>query len=222
MSKAPEVASVENYLQQIERELRALPTSARADELREIEAHLRALVLAGQQIEEISEAEATTAALKQFGAPKRVGRNLRKAWERKQPEAWWRAVLAFIVIELAFYVAVTPLFEGFAAFSAVSPMSLPTSSVLFWCFTLPIVSVIPVITGCFVGIISPKYGQLVALVTSILLTLVWLIPYSELYRLEFYASFSLFLLYISTLFSIMLGVHFGAQYLRKRQSRIAN
>ncbi len=79
--------SLEMYLAQIAHELRALPPQARADELREIEAHLAALVLASQQLDDTSHVLATNIALKQFGAPRKVGRNLRRAWERKQPEA---------------------------------------------------------------------------------------------------------------------------------------
>ena len=90
----PNSESLETYLSQIAHELRDLPAQARADELREIESHLRALVLASQQIEDVSHVLATNIALQQFGPPRKVGRNLRRAWERKQPEAWWRAVVA--------------------------------------------------------------------------------------------------------------------------------
>ena len=109
----PNSESLETYLSQIAHELRDLPAQARADELREIESHLRALVLASQQIEDVSEAEATETALRQFGSPKGVGRKLRRAWERRQPEAWWRALLApILALNFSTYV-IDPFLQGF-------------------------------------------------------------------------------------------------------------
>lgn len=111
-----ETQSLDEYLSQIARELRALPAPAPADELREIEAHLRALVEAAQQLEDISQAEATAAALKQFGVPRKVGRNLRRAWQRKQPEAWWRAVVAPLFALAFWFFIAWPFTQGFYTF----------------------------------------------------------------------------------------------------------
>ena len=98
-----------NYLNEIEHELRDLPAHAREDEMRELKAHLRALIQVEQQPQEASEFDATAVALRQFGEPRAIGRKLRRAWERRQPEAWWRAVLA-----LGFYAVVAfPFMQGF-------------------------------------------------------------------------------------------------------------
>ena len=79
---------LELYLSQIEHELRALPPQARADELREIEAHLCAMLETRGDV---------AAVLAQFGKPRKVGRELRRAWERKQPESWINGALALVL-----------------------------------------------------------------------------------------------------------------------------
>ncbi len=76
------------YLTQIAHELRDLPPQARADEMREIEAHLRVMIEARGDVAGV---------LAQFGKPRKVGRDLRRAWERKQPESWMRCPWALIL-----------------------------------------------------------------------------------------------------------------------------
>ena len=159
MSKTPE--TLDDYLNQIERELRALPEQARADELREIEAHLRALVEAGQQLEDVGEAEATAAALKQFGLPRRVGRNLRKAWERNQPEAWWRAVIA-PVAGLIFYIISTFVFWSpvFLLSKSQSQIFMAIWGIQSWYCILFAFSFAQFFgIGFIIERISPKYGR---------------------------------------------------------------
>ena len=123
---------LDEYLGQIARELRGLPDAAREDELREIEAHLRALIEAGKQLENGSEAQATAAALQQFGPPKRVGRQLRRAWENKQPEEWWRAIVS-PVLGLVFYALTWFVFWASAA---VLSNFLPENLNAFWVMPL--------------------------------------------------------------------------------------
>ena len=157
MSKALESQSLESYLAQIERELRDLPANARADEMREIEAHLSALVLAGQQLENLSHAQATAVALKQFGAPRIIGRKLRKAWERKQPEAWWRAVLA-PVVSLTFLAVTMVTFDVFSnSLFDVDTIS-PFWSILSGGFMILGLLLQFFGTGFLAGLISPKRG----------------------------------------------------------------
>ena len=112
------ITSLETYLNEIEHELRDLPAHAREDEMREIKAHLRALVLAEQQLADVSEAIATAPALRQFGSPRKLGKNLRRAWERRQSEPWWCAAgAAFFAVDF-FVVFVQPLVLGFTSFHA--------------------------------------------------------------------------------------------------------
>ena len=80
--------SLESYLAQIARELRALPPQARDEEMREIESHLRAMIEARGDVAGV---------LAQFGQPRKVGRDLHRAWERKQPESWMRWPWALIL-----------------------------------------------------------------------------------------------------------------------------
>ena len=105
-----------NYLNEIEHELRDLPANARENEMREIKAHLRALIQVEQQPQEASEIDATAIALRQFGEPRAIGRKLRRAWERGQSEAWWRAGLA-LAFALGFYaISAFPLMQEFFNF----------------------------------------------------------------------------------------------------------
>ena len=218
------VNSLDEYLGQIARQLRDLPAAARADELREIEVHLRALVLAGQQIEDISEAEATTAALRQFGAPTQVGRKLRRAWERKQPEAWWRAGLAPIFY-LAFvgFIA-TPLLDKFQVFYFLHFYGIniyDTSIYVDWMadaefkgyrVSLNLFSFILMSMATFVmGLISPKRGKfgIAAILFFTFLPVVadggFTTPHSPLSVI------------VNFVVSAMLGTYLGARRGRKRE-----
>lgn len=213
MFKAPE--SLDDYLSQVARELRVLPNRARDEELREIEAHLRALVEARQGDE--------AGALKQFGPARRVGRNLRKAWERKQPEAWWRAALALILIELVFYMIIIPMYEGYARFFSGLALRPPINFVLFWCFALLILFIIPIVTGFVVGLISPKRGHIAVFIASLLTsTMEWLNPQNYFNFSDFTAITLLLIFYFSSVLSAILGLHLGARRGRKRHAQIVN
>lgn len=225
MSKALEPQSLETYLAQIAHELRALPASARADEMREIEAHLRALVQAGQQLEDISKAEATTVGLRQFGSPRAIGRNLRRAWERKQPEAWWRAGLALTFALGFFAIVVIPFMQGFYAFhlnfhgvDTSVPQAdakivaiygiLATYSQFFSFFFM-------VFTTYVMGLISPKRSKWV--ISSILAYLLVPIFFSS------YPNTSLFvsILAVNLVTAAMGGTYLGSRHGRRLLSRIA-
>ena len=156
MSKSLQSQSLENYLSQIEWELRDLPSQARADELREIEAHLQTMIEACDDVAGV---------LAQFGKPRRIGRDLRRAWERKQPESWWRVVLAIIVgfatqtvlgLFLGSLIAIGSYFSLDTKLASISPAF---SSYYFVVFLVFLLSAIPsIVTGFSVGAVSPKRG----------------------------------------------------------------
>lgn len=157
MSKKSEVQSLENYLAQIERELRALPSQARADEMREIEAHLRTMIEARGDVAGV---------LAQFGKPRKVGRDLRRAWERKQPEAWWRAILALIagVAVQAFatilLVAVVQISSEYS-WDTKFQVAFSPSIAVFIGVSLMILyySAVPFASGLAMGAVSPKRSK---------------------------------------------------------------
>ena len=224
MSKTSE--SLDTYLAQIGRELRQLPAQARADELREIEAHLRALVLASRQLEDIGEAEATAAALKQFGVPRRVGRNLRRAWERRQPEAWWRAVVApiagvvfFALFSLSFetvldlsWATQRKLIDAFFDTSWIAPLlTFGIYSLLgFGCLS----------TGIVMGHISPKRSQLIFI--SLLAIFSTIAVWENAITFSVPGDATVFSGYVCGLVVVMLGIRVGAHRARRRTARIAN
>ena len=197
------------YLDEIADELRDLPKNARENEIREIESHLHALILAEQQLEEVSQAEATEVALRQFGAARQIGKNLRRAWERGQSEAGWRVVLASVVVGSALN-AVTPFHEIFAN-SAVPLQPLPLlNPVAFWTLALSALAILPLLWGFIAGLLSPKRGQLVTLIASVLLSLAWFSPQFSLRHLP-----NLLALDLLIGFAAMLGAHCGARRGRK-------
>lgn len=214
-----------NYLNEIEYELRYLPASAREDELREIQAHLGALVLAGQQLEDLSADAATATALRQFGAPRQIGRKLRKAWERAQPEAWWRAGLA-LAFALGFYVVgafpfMQGFYRGFCNFYGVDS-TVPAADA----HAIAIYQTIAVCSQFFgfffmmfatyvMGLISPKRCKLV--IAAILICLFAAMIFQS------YPNTSVFvlLLAVNLITAASVGTFLGARHGRRLLSRLA-
>ena len=197
-----EILSLELYLAQIARELRDLPSQARADELREIEAHLRALIEARGDV---------AATLAQFGAPRRVGRDLRRAWERKQPEAWWRAIVAPIVAVISYVLVGLPLIHSTLDFYvALGIYGFPVTTIglnlVDSLFILPI--------GYIAGLISPKRG-LLGIVGFLFLS-----SLSGIIEGNLLSSSWIFFVTMSYTFAII-GAYFGASHSRKLSARIA-
>ena len=234
MMRKPEVQSLETYLREVSHQLRHLSASARAEELREIEAHLRALVLAGQQLEDTSQAEATAAALKQFGAPRRVGRNLQKAWERKQPEVWWRAMLALAVamaMRALFNVTSLELSHFYLADHDVDMLSgkpfygFPNAPDVFASLLLyqQIAGVFTAIAiGYVVGLISPKRGVMLACLYATF-TIIKDLPSHFLSSYNFGPPeiLNIFATGATVLFVFTAtGAYLGARYSKKRAVRI--
>ncbi len=71
------------YLEELSRSMRGLPRARRAEELREMEAHLYALVEARRELGYTAD-EAVEGSLRQFGEPRRLGRGLVWAWYRRR------------------------------------------------------------------------------------------------------------------------------------------
>ncbi len=208
MSKAPEPQSLETYLAQIEHELRALPAQARADEMREIEAHLRTLIEARGD-------NSTAEALAQFGSPRRVGRDLRWAWERKQPEAWWRAGVAMMFAIGFFSVIALPMLQGFYAFGQIARLN-PTAGfesflvdVQFLAFPLTFLA------SYIIGLLSPKRSYLG--VAALLLTMLFYNPIDQAGAMSVWVL----VLFANLIVSAAIGTTFGARHGRKLLARIA-
>ena len=218
MSKSPKPQSLETYLARIAHELRDLPSQARADEMREIEAHLRALVLASQQLENLSQAQATEVGLRQFGSPRAIGRKLRKAWERKQPEAWWRAVVAPIAGMMSFLLSA--LVYNRILDSLGDIVNRDWSTPMYFCFSL-FVLVMFFFPGFTAGVVSPKRGVLLTLAYSaysayVLLTLSPALDRANVPGENTISVVSIYLVFgLLGSISACVGTYFGAHRSRK-------
>ena len=230
--------SIEEYLRQVAHELRDLPSDARAEELREIKAHLGAMVEA-HQTADVDETQALAQTLKQFGRPRKVGRDLRWAWWRKQPEAWWRPVLA-IFAGLAFYwIVKEPFLMGFTRFYAIhqnidssssqsireSIKNVPTEDLQRMLATLTlnqlVITVLMMfVMGHIVGFISPKWKRttIIAIAASIYLPKLVTADIDSALRLLMWVLSVVANYFIPT----VAGAYLGARHSRKCSTRIAN
>ena len=197
--------SLEIYLVQIARELRDLPSQARADELREIEAHLRAMIEARSDVAGV---------LAQFGKPRKVGRDLRRAWERKQPESWINGAMAFVIGYLFmcghnYFWFTSAKFNWF--FSRFQNFS---SEGLF-----------AMIMGITIGFVSPKRAFITTFAIFPFLIALDLLPLLstgfKIYSLSFFAMLVL-PKYISLFIFLLIGTRLGAHLGRKIDAKIAN
>lgn len=146
------------YLQTVESELRGLPEQQREAELREMRGHLEAIV-ARLMEGGASEAEAVEAAIAQFGAARKLGRELQRASQTR--ETWQQIVLAPL-IGMACGVAVSfvPLYE------ALSYVVLPEPLRLAWYFAAQWPAALS--AGAVAGMISPRWGgRLMLLLLSV-------------------------------------------------------
>ncbi len=220
MSKTSEPQSLYNYMAQIERELRDLPSQARAEEMREIEAHLRTMIEARGDV---------AAVLTQFGAPRKVGRDLRRAWERKQPEIWWRAIAA-AMLAMSFYLFIAlPLMQGFYNFylglhgidinsyqpaNADLQMLAVFQRVSIYAHFISVFMIF--ITTYLMGLISPKRGKWMS-------AALLLFAFSPVVINPIHTAPSLvFALMLSLAVAFPIGSWLGARHSRRLLSRIAN
>ena len=203
-----EITSLESYMAQIERELRDLPASARADEMREIEAHLRAMIEASGDV---------AAVLAQFGAPRKVGRDLRRAWERKQSESWWRLPLAIGVgVGLTHALSYLPM-ENFGIEKFGNSYAFGSTLVTFF------------VAGLAMGIISPKYRPLLGWIFCLeyFAEAAYQMPpgffkpiFGSINPVFYYSGLGVVSLILSL--PCFYGVQIGARFSRKRDAKIAD
>lgn len=85
---------LEEYLSQVEHELRTVPAPQRDEELREMRQHLVDNVTVNQEILGYDEEQAVATALEEFGAPKKLAREILAAWCRGDEKTNRRKVLA--------------------------------------------------------------------------------------------------------------------------------
>ncbi len=116
---------LEKYLQTVESELEGLREQQRESELREMRQHLEAIV-ARLREGGASEDEAVEAAIGQFGAARRVGRELQQADEEREP--WWRVVLAQVCGLACLRALMYPLSAVISYVHGPSPLDLDLPS----------------------------------------------------------------------------------------------
>ena len=233
MLKRSELGSLEYYLAQIARELRDLPPQARADEMREIESHLRALIEARGDV---------AAVLAQFGRPRKVGRALRRAWEHGQPEAWWRAglspicALAFQIFAVFLFIAGTGMVQEYqwdVQIQRAFPQTLFGFSVwgfAYLFFLLVCFSSYCLISGLVMGAISPKRSKwiIVAYFLPVLAALSsesfgrGVSAYDNASGDAYSVIWSLMGTHILSTFLCFYGSQLGARLSRRRAAKIAD
>jgi len=140
-SEAPAAeAAIEDYLDHIFGRALALPYERRAELRRELRQHLAALVAAEQEEQGADGGAAVEAALRRFGDPRKIGRALRREWERTRTDVTFteyrnRALAWFGTLTLLNLVTTT--------FLLCLPAEQQTRILVFW----PTFMVAWVITG---------------------------------------------------------------------------
>lgn len=146
---------LDKYLQALAHELRALPQAQRDSEVREMRQHLEAII-ARLCEGGLSEAEATEAAIAQFGAAHKVGRELRAAGEERDP--WQRVVLAPLcgVSSFAILALVSCLLD------ALVTSEMESLGVARWPYVLVpgfvLLTLISIASGALASRVSPRLG----------------------------------------------------------------
>ena len=144
---------LETYLNEVASRLGPLPAKARADELREMRAHLEAAYAAGLARGQ-SEDEAARAVLAQFGTPDVVGAETVSAWRRgrrlDRRSFWGAAACGLVLSYLVPRLLEPPVLTWFGRFH---PGRVPdwAEYVLIAWFVL-----IPVLVGGISGALFPR------------------------------------------------------------------
>jgi hypothetical protein len=131
MQSLHDEVTIEDYLESVRKRLNPLPAEERACELVEIRTHLTELAKAHAELG-ATEAEALHAALRQFGDPRKVGVELRRAWQRgqrqEQPGTVLSAAACAMGVTMVMYVVSTVLrsvvtysTNGYAGMGAALP-----------------------------------------------------------------------------------------------------
>ena len=218
------IPSLETYMAQIAHELRDLPSQARADEMREIETHLAAMIEARGDV---------AAVLAQFGKPRKVGRDLRRAWERKQPESWWKmglsmlsvfaVMLIYSLVMRQFIIAEAESNPAVTVLESHLHLNLGADSLIFRNFPLFLMTAGIFATfakGYVAGLISPKRGALIAL-SFISLQLILRIALTPNYFASYLSVLSSFTELIQNVLIVLVSARIGARHSWKRKTRFA-
>lgn len=151
---------LETYLQTVESELGEMREARREAELREMRQHLEAIV--ARLIEGgLSEAEATEAALSQFGEARQVGRELEKVGTRKESllqmaVAPLGGVLCYVISSIGMSV-IDEFLRGTFIRSGIVPEGVEWRyhgpvGIFLMCWPVALAS------GAVSGFISPRWG----------------------------------------------------------------
>lgn len=102
---------LETYLSEVAAHLGALPAKQRAEELREMRAHLLNAVIVNRELGQ-SEDEAVQSAVAQFGTPPDLGENIVWAWRRgetRSKRSFWGAVVSTPLMLLSLMLVMSHL-----------------------------------------------------------------------------------------------------------------
>lgn len=152
-------AAVDTYLQEVGAHLAKLPPAVRDEELRELRGHLLALVAAGCELNEGHD-EAVQAALRQFGAPRRIGRDLMSAWKRRHLKELWLATgYGYGTWSMAVLPAVAYLWVTTGAPQGNLPMPVAWWHSLGWVSLVAFYfGLLPFAAGWVAGMVAPRQG----------------------------------------------------------------
>ena len=142
---------LDQYISQLERYLRWMPTNSRAAELHEIQAHLQELI-ADKTARGANEGEAVSTALRQFGSPRHVATELRQTW--RGPESWWRvplAILGVLACAIPLWIAQYVAIHSFAP-PYTTQCVLVVAGLSYW--------ISPLLNGTIAGLIAPRRALL--------------------------------------------------------------
>jgi len=171
---------LENYLSEIAIHLGPLPEKRRAEELREMRAHLENAIIVNRERGQ-TEDEAVRAALTQFGVPEMVGQSTVTGYWRGEAlntrSIWVTAAWSYGVMAV-----LTPLFNllAMAYFKQFNSANEPG-----WLqnYSLSFVIAVPILIGCGIGLLFPKkavvgtrYAAIARCVVGVASLSYWFIP----------------------------------------------
>lgn len=129
---------LEDYLEEVTKQLGSLPAERRDEELREMRQHLQEAV-ANSREQGLSEGQAVAAALTRFGTPKEAARSVIGAQRREVRKQWGRKCSRYLItwaivdtfVYALYSIALHPYGEG----------------LLRWCWLLGVVVLLPMFSG---------------------------------------------------------------------------
>ena len=145
------------YLGEAAGHLAGLPAARRADELREMRAHLENAVIAGRELGRTEE-EAVQDALAQFGTPEALGENLVQTWRREQmlnKRSLFGAAACTVVMTVAL-ARITSLLMPFLPQAPAHELLLPPYSLRMWAEWVVWLMPLCLIVGGVSGLLFPR------------------------------------------------------------------